>query len=237
MVHNTASNSISVKVYLLSARNLGLAWIIRQNPSGCFCIRIKSSPLGRLASQWRDVGNFGSQYASTWVVPRACFVPQMTDLEQCPTRTLSSISGVVGQSGGIVDGMYLRYVGYIKVFTQAPQGLSHGSTKGVFVHLWSLGHNLGASHSKDRGSPKTRVDTIWQVLLFALWLVQLDSIPRALLSLPKLLHVWIPVPPTQVFRQLDTSLVTLIMATSISRAQPPKPLLQTWINFNSSTDK
>ena len=48
--------------------------------------------------------------------------------------------------------MYLRYVGYIMVFTPAPWGLSHGSTKGVFAHL---GHTatIRAPRTPRQGTP------------------------------------------------------------------------------------
>ena len=67
---------------------------------------------------------------------------------------------VVGGPGGIVGVMYLRYVGYIKVFIPAPQGLSHGSTKGVLAHL---GHTatIQVPRTPRQGTPagEARKDT------------------------------------------------------------------------------
>ena len=116
---------------------------------------------------------------------------------------LKYIPSVIGWSGGIVGVMYQRYVGYIKVFTPAAWGLSHGSTKGVFAHL-GLTATIRAPGTPRHGTPGDAGRHGDGRFYYSYWLVPLGRIPSALSSLPRLLYVRILVPRTWVLRQPDT---------------------------------
>ena len=89
--------------------------------------------------------------------------------------------------------MYQRYVGYITVFTPTLKGWSHGSTKGEFAHLGQTA-TIRAPRTPRQGTPggSGRHD-LWQVTVHTVTGAA-SRIPGALSSLPRLLHVRIPVP-------------------------------------------